>query len=880
MAFSLNNNIITQTGTDNNLAGLGNITGVTTLLRGGKTLYNLGTRKLSVAGNLSYNAVTQALVFAPNATEFELTINAGARLFADGRVTLGTETFSSHTDAIIFGRVGITTFQPSERTIENNGILELNGVSVDADTVQNITGTFLPTDVIYRNRGFEPRNFRLNSTNHQVDGLRLENANLTIITEPQTLNGVALVNSQITWVGLSANTPQAPRIYADYSSIGQTPGFSSFTNAFYAELQDYADWDGIRMGKNNNNPFYLRFTKAINITYKTLAGSNIEGATLFVPDNNNGSRDAAYPADEPVLAVTDAQGNATGRRLIFIARQPVNGGGDATLSAPIIDARNPDNDTTGNEAVYLLAYEYLTLRAPVNLKGNGEFVTEYTATVDINITLSDAAAGALTTITTADELYDAAKYWKTRPIQTNLEYPTIDTQPIAGAGSLLDLGTQTLVMDDTAPVFNAAAGTITVNATTIAAGAKFNTIRATEVVGDLDGVDVEGTWRTQLPVTLTGRNITKLIVDGGTGDISLTNCEIGEIENQSGTDASLFLIGTPVPTLTETNGALTAATGITFNDAAGGDFTLLVINPADNSVVRAYDPTPAGTYIVDAGARSQLRIAAYKRGHYTLVRTFDISGDATFPLVFTAVPFVDMDEDVSAIKNDLTTSVITNPYPGIDALVRSTFASPHPELSQNQFKRVFVDFQGREDMMGLLAEFNLGGSDIFTSTSTGVDILRAVVQFAVAGDFEVNTLAFVDSTAAVALTSAYIWNPENTSNRKVIGAPVPILLQSNLGLDDSSGGGGATAQEIWSFPTRTLTSGGGSGGVTLAEIEASTVLAKEASVLSRPTLADMEASAALTAVADVSSLVTLTEAEIINEGIKKASLMIPHNTNL
>ena len=44
----------------------------------------------------------------------------------------------------------------------------------------------------------------------------------------------------------------------------------------------------------------------------------------------------------------------------------------------------------------------------------------------------------------------------------------------------------------------------------------------------------------------------------------------------------------------------------------------------------------------------------------------------------------------------------------------------------------------------------------------------------------------------------------------------------------SAGAGGATAEEVWEYATRTLTEGGGSGGASLAEIEASTILAKQA----------------------------------------------------
>jgi hypothetical protein len=51
------------------------------------------------------------------------------------------------------------------------------------------------------------------------------------------------------------------------------------------------------------------------------------------------------------------------------------------------------------------------------------------------------------------------------------------------------------------------------------------------------------------------------------------------------------------------------------------------------------------------------------------------------------------------------------------------------------------------------------------------------------------------------------------------------------------GGGGATAADIWAYPTRTITS----GGITLTEIEGSTVLAKEATVAAKASQASVNA---------------------------------------
>ncbi len=69
-----------------------------------------------------------------------------------------------------------------------------------------------------------------------------------------------------------------------------------------------------------------------------------------------------------------------------------------------------------------------------------------------------------------------------------------------------------------------------------------------------------------------------------------------------------------------------------------------------------------------------------------------------------------------------------------------------------------------------------------------------------------------------------------------------------------------TEKDVWEYTTRTLTSTGASGA-TLAEIEASTVLAMKT---------------------DVENAASDTKADltIINRGVKKASLIIPHNENL
>lgn len=80
-----------------------------------------------------------------------------------------------------------------------------------------------------------------------------------------------------------------------------------------------------------------------------------------------------------------------------------------------------------------------------------------------------------------------------------------------------------------------------------------------------------------------------------------------------------------------------------------------------------------------------------------------------------------------------------------------------------------------------------------------------------------------------------------------------------------------TPQQVWEYTTRTLTSSGASGA-TLAEIEASTILAKEATSQAIKTKVDTLNNTDLTGVTD--------DLTIINENIKDASLFIPASRNL
>jgi hypothetical protein len=100
---------------------------------------------------------------------------------------------------------------------------------------------------------------------------------------------------------------------------------------------------------------------------------------------------------------------------------------------------------------------------------------------------------------------------------------------------------------------------------------------------------------------------------------------------------------------------------------------------------------------------------------------------------------------------------------------------------------------------------------------------------------------------------------------------VPVQAQGI----STSGTPAPTAAEIWSYINRTLTASGG-GSLTLAEIETSTVLAKEASSTQiKNSIANLPSASQNADAVWTAPVSTMTDKTAIGGYIKKALLTIP-----
>lgn len=226
--------------------------------------------------------------------------------------------------------------------------------------------------------------------------------------------------------------------------------------------------------------------------------------------------------------------------------------------------------------------------------------------IDEYVTLSQAAAAALTTIATANDLYDATINWNTNST-IKAVYPTVVTYPAIVTGTTVDYGSKTLIFNSVAAVtfsINSGTNTVTAKSTTLAGTDKFTTVKATTInilagstvtvglngavtnagvisgavtgnvtnTGTLgSGTNITGNVSQDTPTNMTGVTISgTLTFNTNTATtITLTNCIIGTIAN-SGTGAITINM---INSSATAGNLVTLQNVITFTNESGGTFS-------------------------------------------------------------------------------------------------------------------------------------------------------------------------------------------------------------------------------------------------------------------------------------------------------------------
>jgi hypothetical protein len=504
------------------------------------------------------------------------------------------------------------------------------------------------------------------------------------------------------------------------------------------------------------------------------------------------------------------------------------------------------------------------------------------------VTLSQSSANALTSIGTADDFYDASFAWSCFDV-TNARYPNVTTYFFNDVGSAVNIDSRNLIVNNGAAsafAVNTSTNTITVKSPTIATGAKFSSITTTGTITLTTQASAVGSYAALSAATIAlsgGTNyqsltastaITGLPTTGvisAAGALGLGSSTITATGNLSISNTALS--GTlTISTATARTLTLTSITGsVTVNVTGGGTLTVvlagttaanavttgagvtkavqcsLAINGGNTfNLVKRYGTTGAYTDLgYTAGITSDsflvplgqpVEVAIWTLGYLTFTRTIQTT-DGGFDLLADMIPEPDVDTtlDVSSYLSNIAVTYA-------DGSFTATFNANMDVPGIEPAKAILHRLLGLEGTMRALLPPGM---------STTVDVEPDEIQinkpslFLVlgAGATNVNIAGFFNTGPAKVIDPAYIINPRRVSDN--LRVEIPLVKPA---LDVA-----AMAAAVWSATTRTLTSGGGGGtgggGATLAEIEASTVLAKQATLTALATTNQAEHDATQTAIA-------------------------------
>lgn len=455
MAFAVELMTITQTGTDANSSGLSGIAGVNTINTGTKNIYNIGTLRLVINGDLTINATSGMIITSGNNPQNQIEING--TLTIDGRKTVNGVTVPTYDYGFISTATNLVTCcDNGVWRINSGGTFNLLGASIEIGSVMsNKTGsTWNIADgrVVTRR---EPANntVRIRQSGAlNVDGLITEGVSLDLFVAPvrldrfepkivKALHGIAVVNTNNTRL-------------EDFNPVGNKVDYDNW-NTQLAFLRNPVKGTDMVL-TNSTNGGKTAISKEINITTENLTGGKIENAKVYIKDTNNGSRVAiaGMPGgidttqDIVYFMTTDATGQ-TGEQEIWTG---FSRGGHVITNplGQILDLRG--NTAVRGEDVftaYFYAYGYLLAQTNYELKGAGVLTPTWVMFEDTNITEADPAVVAVyTTIDNLDELYDYFKYWKGLS-SNNLEIPSITELLFTANGTELVMATDwSLRLDD------------------------------------------------------------------------------------------------------------------------------------------------------------------------------------------------------------------------------------------------------------------------------------------------------------------------------------------------------------------------------------------------------------------------------------------------
>jgi hypothetical protein len=466
MTYTVNGTDIIESATEANFANIPAVVAVTA--QGTERTLNFGNYTLNVNGTLTYDPDFEHLIWDANNTRaHDIVVSGGGILNIGKATTSGGYTRYSNGNAAISQRVipnfGGGTYQllsgSSTIFVGTSGTLNYLGgytrinhtLFVTSNGKFNMSGGTIELVGSVRRLGL----FGTGAVN--FTGGTLIGVQLLISVFPTTFSGVTLIDFRGATVE-SSNNRSLTNVMSGLTLLGSTVDLAPWF-ASYLEFRSTNKGSGVVVGglTSTTNPSYagiVNITQSVQATVKTQAGTPIASGVLFMRDTDNGKRNAGYATfDYTQDNVYIKPLNISGQTDVFIVQLAEVIKQDYTVVKQL-DIRGKTG-VAGDDLFdfYLHAYGYQARALPnTKLQSNLTVPISETMLTDTYVTLSEANAVAklassfivdagtntitVTENSSLDDLYDSLKVFKTRPVQAQLEYPSIGVQPVAASGSV------------------------------------------------------------------------------------------------------------------------------------------------------------------------------------------------------------------------------------------------------------------------------------------------------------------------------------------------------------------------------------------------------------------------------------------------------------
>ena len=543
--------------------------------------------------------------------------------------------------------------------------------------------------------------------------------------------------------GITSQYAQRINTFSNFYGLqtnGAPKGFNMFLGSLIRGVNQIQGSNTIIVEHNvdpNHCQGYVELRNEVDLTFKNSANSPILGVVTYCKDTNNGfrknytlnSQTLNNIPDKVYIGSSDASGNLkfTGLAGSIVTCVVAN------LSTGTVSGVD---DSGGNKKDY---------RSVSGLKGVDDFLFHYwsygnlyqnsleilksdkvakfvakTMLVDASVTLSETNAiaklassftvsGNTLTVTansTLDNVYDVMKAYKTRPIQAQLEYPTIDTL------AMIEDGTNLIT-----------AMSVVVNSgVVLSGGSKFKSITPSAsitITGNaLSNITIVGSVIQTIPTNLTNVTIT--------GTLTYNTASNTNITYTGSTLATVNNSGAGVVTVKRVASSLTTGTNVVAYLPTTLIFTLNSgrIRVLDNVGTEQYNQTSDGTFELPSSATGTWTYKIVKYGSQPIISSVTIDGTVK-SITASYIPdtfVVDTLSNVTAYTSLGTVQKVYDYYSyylttvvGIVVTKNVTLTASLLDLGNNKLSNTTLGVVG-----------NIIGTN--TGTVSGVNILTSVLQ--------------------------------------------------------------------------------------------------------------------------------------------------------